>query len=90
MMGTAIIIIAPLIGVVYCSPLKKASILTATPKKAAATNFGKSLRSIFLLGVKIPNNYKSNPAQTALNKINPKGLTHPPTITSLANLKMSP
>ena len=46
-MSTVIITIAPLIGVVYCSPLKKASILSATPKKAGATNFEKSPRPIF-------------------------------------------
>ena len=92
-MCTVIKITAPLIWVVYYSPyspLKKASILSATPKKAGATNFGKSLRSIFLFGVKMPNNQKSNPAQMTLNKINPKGLTCPPTITSLANVKVSP
>lgn len=89
-MCTVIKITAPLIWVVYYSPLKKASILSATPKKAGATNFGKSPRSIFLFGVKMPNNQRSNPAQMTLNKINPKGLTCPPTITSLANVKVSP
>ena len=89
-MGVVIIMTAPLMGVVYSNPLKKANILSATPKNAAATNLGKSLESIFLVGVTSPKSQNSIPLQTTLIKIKPKGLMCPPTITSLANVKVKP
>jgi hypothetical protein len=66
------IIAAAEIGEVRLNPLKKVSILNATPKKAAAIILGKSPKAIFSLGIKSHVSQKSSTEPPTRSKINPK------------------
>jgi hypothetical protein len=70
--GVETIITAAEIGEVRLNPLKKVSILNATPKKAAAIILGKSPMAIFSLGIKSHVSQKSSTEPPTRRKINPK------------------
>jgi hypothetical protein len=62
-------------GEVKLNPLKKVSMLNATPKKAAAIIRGKSARSIFSLGKKNQINQNSTTDPPTRKTMKPKGKT---------------
>lgn len=69
--GVVTIITDADMGEVRLNPLKKVSILNATPKKAAAIIRGKSFKSIFCFGIKSQINQKSNVEPLTRSNIKP-------------------
>lgn len=69
--GVHTMITAADIGEVKLNPLKKVSILKATPKKAAATILGKSATAMFSLGIKSQVNQNNTTEPPTRNKIKP-------------------
>jgi hypothetical protein len=74
-MGVVTIITAAEMGEVKLNPLKKVSMLSATPKKAAAIIRGKSCRLIFSLEPKREISQNKIVAPKTRIKINPYGFT---------------
>jgi hypothetical protein len=58
-------------GEVRLNPLKKVSMLKATPKKAAAIIRGKSLKAIFSFGMNNQESQNNSIAPVTRNKIKP-------------------
>lgn len=69
--GVETMITAALMGEVRLNPLKKVSILNATPKKAAAIIRGKSFSAIFSFGVNNQTSQNKSIEPPARNKIKP-------------------
>jgi hypothetical protein len=87
--GVVTMITAADIGVVKLKPLKKVSIFSATPKKAAAMIRGKSANKTFSFGPRKETAQKSKAAPLTRSKINPYGKMYCG-MTSLAMVNVSP
>jgi hypothetical protein len=69
--GVVTIITDADMGEVRLNPLKKVSILKATPKNAAAIILGKSLKAIFSFGINSQESQNKSIAPLTLSKIKP-------------------
>ena len=87
--GVETIITAALMGEVRLNPLKKVSILNATPKKAAPIIRGKSLRAIFSFGIKSQISQNNSTEPPTRNRIKPYASMYKG-MTSLAMVNVTP